>query len=167
LKFGYLGVNGVVVLRGWSLRGDIVYVIAYSSLALSILVWLQLKETGLLADPGYLSLYLAIFNKEDIQKDFEGFEDEDHRWIVRRRLAHNQCRIGYWDKGVTAEGVKEAVYGIRRTKTSESTSQSVLPGSPTKYPEFHYVPWFLKSSWIATWTSILAAGIAIMATLVI
>jgi hypothetical protein len=126
----------------------------------SILVWLQLRETGLLADPGYLSLYLALFNKDDIQEDFQGFEDEDRRWIVRERLAKNQYRIGYWTKGLY-----EAVYGIRRT--TNRARGSIPPKKRTKYPESRYVPWFLETFWVVIWTSILAAALAILATLVI
>lgn len=72
-------------------RGVIIIVIICHSffLAITLVVWawLQLKETGLLADPGYLSLYLSIFNKEDIQEDFQGLEDEGRRWKIRRHLA--------------------------------------------------------------------------------
>ncbi|RDL33866.1 uncharacterized protein BP5553_08234 [Venustampulla echinocandica] len=148
-------------------RGVIIIVIichsAFIVTTLAILVWLQLKETGLLADPGYLSLYLSIFNKGDIQEDFQGLEDEDRRWIVRQHLAQNEYRIGYWPKGP-----KSAVYGIRRRKISENipSHSSFKPRSPTKYPEFRYIPWFLASFWVCTWTSLLTAALAIMTTLV-
>lgn len=153
----------------------------------SILIWLRLRETGLLADTGYLALYLSLFNQKDIKDDFQGRENEDRRWIVRKALKGNKYRIGYWAK---CRG--KAVYGIRRMKTSQdpptdtpgNNTDEILrtnmpesetneirptdkPRSNTVYPEFRYVPWFVEPFWVAIWTSVLAASLAILATLVI
>jgi hypothetical protein len=135
---------------------------------IGILFWLQGKETGLLADPGCLSLYLTLLDKNDLRKDFRGIEAEDRRWKVRQRLINNQYIIGYWPKG------KLAVYGIRTKRWPKSAntpppSEVEPPKSRTisKYPEFHYMPWFLETFWITVYASILAAGLAVIATLVI
>lgn len=136
----------------------------------AILLWLNGRGTGLLADPGSLALYLALFNRLDIQQDFKGLEDEDRRWHVRHHLKQNQYRIGFWKKG------GKVVYGIRRKILSPASFEVEPPRSPTKalkrrkatvYPEFRYVPWFLQTFWLIIWMSVLASSLAILSTLVI
>jgi len=127
---GYAPNRGVIIIAT-TCHGAVVIT------TLAILIWPQLKETGLLADPGYLALYLAMFSKDDIQDDFQGFKDEDRPWIVRQRLEQNQYRIGYWRRG------DHAVYGIRRTKIlgNDGETDPPRPRRSTEYPEFRYIPW--------------------------
>ncbi|KAH8694871.1 hypothetical protein BGW36DRAFT_360597 [Talaromyces proteolyticus] len=159
---GYGPNRGVILI-------SIICHVGFILTSVGILAWLQFNETGLREDPGCLALYLTMFSKEDIQKDFQGIEDEDRRWVVRKRLTQNEYRIGYWRKG------QNAVYGIRRKihegsfgGSAEATlSRSGRPRKHTEYPEFRYVPWFLKPFWIVVWVSMLAASLAILSTLVI
>jgi len=115
----------------------------------AILVWLNGRGTGLLDDPGFLALYLGLFDRENIQEDFEGLEDEDRRWCVRENLKQNQYRIGFWEKG------GRAVYGIRREILREvnpakdrfkhlkrwtATRKNPERRKARVYPEFRYLP---------------------------
>lgn len=157
--YSYYPNHGVVIIA-------IIYHRVVTITTFAILIWMDKKDTGLLADPGYLSLYLALLNQEDTREDFRDIEAEGRRWIVRERLKDNNYRIGYWRKG------NQAIYGIRRSKITSSPdlvsgNKQPYNRKPTKYPEFQYVPWFLATFWIVVWTSILAAGLAIIATLAI
>jgi hypothetical protein len=158
-NFGYYPNPGVIIIT-------IICHGVVTITTIAILVWMDKKDTGLLADPGCLSLYLTLLDQEDTREDFRDIEAENRRWIVRERLKDSNYRIGYWRKG------NQAIYGIRKSKIMScpdlvSENKPPYNRTPTKYPEFQYVPWFLATFWVIVWTSILAASLAIIATLAI
>jgi len=155
-------------------RGIIIIVLichcTFVIMNLAMFIWLNNGGTGLLAAPGSLALYLAVFDESEIRQDFQGLEDEDRRWHVRAHLREHQYRLGFWKK----DGL--AVYGIRRKllvpARSELESQrnasrhlQLQRRKATVFPEFHYLPWFLQTFWLITWTSVLVSGLAILSTL--
>lgn len=81
----------------------------FALIAICTLAWLQWKDTGLLAAPGSIAMYLAMLRKSDVQEDYRGLEAEARRWKVREHLLQNIYRIGYWERDKAY-----AVYGIRR-----------------------------------------------------
>lgn len=164
-RLGYSSNRGIIII-GLVCHGTFVII------HLATLVWLNQGGTGLLAAPGSLALYLALFDGSEIQQDFKDLEDEDRRWRVRGHLGRNQYRLGFWNKG------GRAVYGIRRKLLVPAGAQNepsrcafrhrnLERRKATVFPEFHYIPWFLQTFWLIIWTSVLASSLAILLTLLI
>lgn len=144
---------------------------------ISTLIWSGWKDTGLLAAPGSIAMYLAMVEKSDLDDYNDGLEVEDRQWVVRDRLGRNLYRIKYWEN---------SVYGIRKICDPPNSGIGINPRlsiyyhnpyilghnrtstlSKNQLPRFNYIPWFLRPSTIAVFAGLLTAALSIALTLLV
>lgn len=167
----WLAVQGI----NWTLF--VLYLLQFIAVA-TIAIWINFQKTGLKWDPRSLADVIAMLDRSNALRAYDGSDLFTSKKDFRKRLANRNDRIGFWITSaqradvfytIGEEGADTRRYTLDRGKprlephssfpdsnNSDVHAPSVDLESQEAYEKarFSYLPWYIRPVWLLLWTLI-------------